>query len=155
MNFLICPWASGCSARSFQFVTPRTAGFNTVDLTTISEVGLLLMILLMLIGGSPGSTAGGMKTTTIAVLFSSSLAVFRQKGSAHYFGRRIPDEAIRNAGTVLLMYLTLFLAGGMFISYVENIPVLLALFVNGVCHWYRRSLSGDFFFFLAGHFNIF
>lgn len=112
----------------FQSVTPRTAGFNTVDLTTISEVGLLLMILLMLIGGSPGSTAGGMKTTTIAVLFSSSLAVFRQKGSAHYFGRRIPDEAIRNAGTVLLMYLTLFLAGGMFISYVENIPVLPALF---------------------------
>lgn len=112
----------------FQSVTPRTAGFNTADLTKLSEVGILLMLILMLIGGSPGSTAGGMKTTTVAVMVSSALAVFRQKDSAHYFGRRIPDESIRNAGTILLMYLTLFLAGGMFISYAENIPVLTALF---------------------------
>ena len=45
----------------FQSVTPRTAGFNTVDLTLLSEVGQMLIIMLMLIGGSPGSTAGGMK----------------------------------------------------------------------------------------------
>ena len=112
----------------FQSVTPRPAGFNTADLTKLSEVGILLMILLMMIGGSPGSTAGGMKTTTVAVMFSSALAVFRQKESAHYFGRRIPDESIRNAGTILVMYLALFLAGGMFISYHEGIPVLTALF---------------------------
>ena len=48
----------------FQSVTPRTAGFNTADLTLLSEVGQMLIIMLMLIGGSPGSTAGGMKTTT-------------------------------------------------------------------------------------------
>lgn len=112
----------------FQAVTPRTAGFNTMDLTLISEAGLMVMIVLMLIGGSPGSTAGGMKTTTVAVLFSVSLAVFRQKESAHFFRRRIPDEAIRNAGTVLMMYLVLFLAGGMAISYMEGIPVVAALF---------------------------
>lgn len=66
-------------ASLFQSVTPRTAGFNTVNLTAISETGLYLMIILMLIGGSPGSTAGGMKTTTIAVLFSSAFSVFRKK----------------------------------------------------------------------------
>lgn len=66
-------------ASLFQSVTPRTAGFNTVDLTAISDTGLYLMIILMLIGGSPGSTAGGMKTTTIAVLFSSAFSVFRKK----------------------------------------------------------------------------
>ena len=43
----------------FQSVTPRTAGFNTADLTLLSEVGQMLIIMLMLIGGSPGSTAGG------------------------------------------------------------------------------------------------
>ena len=42
----------------FQSVTPRTAGFNTADLTLLSEVGQMLIIMLMLIGGSPGSTAG-------------------------------------------------------------------------------------------------
>lgn len=48
----------------FQSVTPRTAGFNTADLTLLSEVGQMIMILLMLTGGAPGSTAGGMKVTT-------------------------------------------------------------------------------------------
>ena len=55
----------------FQSVTPRTAGFNTTDLASLSEPGQMLTILLMLTGGSPGSTAGGIKTTTLAVLISS------------------------------------------------------------------------------------
>lgn len=115
----------------FQSVTPRTAGFNTVDLSLISETGVLLMILLMITGGSPGSTAGGMKTTTVAVLISSALSVFQKKESAHFYGRRIPDDTIRHAATILLMYLVLFLSGGMIISSVENIPLLSALFETG------------------------
>ena len=59
----------------FQSVTPRTAGFNTADLTRVSEVGQMLITILMLTGGSPGSTAGGMKTTTLAVLVSCALSV--------------------------------------------------------------------------------
>ena len=112
----------------FQSVTPRTAGFNTADLTLLTETGLMLMIILMLIGGSPGSTAGGMKTTTVAVLFSSALAVFRKQDSAHFFSRRIPDNAVKNAATILMMYLTLFLGGGMVISYIEEVPLMSALF---------------------------
>ena len=112
----------------FQSVTPRTAGFNTMDLTRMSEVGQMLMIILMLTGGSPGSTAGGMKTTTLAVLVSSALSVFRKKEHAHFFKRRIPDNTVRNAATIFLMYITLFLAGGMIISGIENIPLITALF---------------------------
>ena len=112
----------------FQSVTPRTAGFNTVDLTLLSEVGQMMIITLMLIGGSPGSTAGGMKTTTIAVLFSSALSVFRKKQNTQFFGRRVPDETVRNAATVMLMYLVLFLTGGMIISYIEDIPIITTLF---------------------------
>ncbi len=112
----------------FQSVTPRTAGFNTIDLTTMSETGLMLMMVLMLIGGSPGSTAGGMKTTTIAVLFACASAVFRGKEQPHFFGRAIPAAAIRNATTVLLMYIILSLSGAMCISTVENISLLTALY---------------------------
>ena len=112
----------------FQAVTPRTAGFNTADLTLLSETGKMLMIILMLIGGSPGSTAGGMKTTTAAVMCSNAWSVFRKKESAHFFGRRVPAEAIRSAATVFLMYMVLFLGGGMVISLVEQIPLLTALF---------------------------
>ena len=115
-------------ASFFQSVTPRTAGFNTIDYTTVSEVGIMVTIILMVTGGSPGSTAGGMKTTTVAVLFSTAICVFRKKESANLFGRRLPDSAVKNAATVLMMYVVLFVSGGMVISYIEDVPLLSALF---------------------------
>ncbi|HIU44209.1 MAG TPA: TrkH family potassium uptake protein, partial [Candidatus Ventrousia excrementavium] len=102
--------------------------FNTVDLTAMSETGQLLTVILMLIGGSPSSTAGGMKTTTVGVLLLAAVSVFRQKDYTHTFGRRISDSAIRNAATIFLMYIALFLLGGMIISRVDNIPILTALY---------------------------
>ena len=86
------------------------------------------MIILMLIGGSPGSTAGGMKTTTIAVLFSSAFSVFRKKDNAEVMKRRIDDETVKTASAVFLMYITLFLVGGMAISAIENLPVTSCLY---------------------------
>lgn len=112
----------------FQAVTPRTAGFNTVDLTSMSETGQSIMIALMLIGGSPGSTAGGMKTTTIAVLFATAISTFRRKEYASYFGRRIDDDVIKNAATILLMYITLCFTGALIISMTEGYPMLTCLF---------------------------
>ena len=112
----------------FQSVTLRTAGFNTMDLTGISGGGHALMILWMLVGGSPGSTAGGMKTTTGAILLLTALAVFRRKEHATCFGRRIGEDAVRNAAAVLVMYFLLFFTGGMIISRVENLPLLTCLF---------------------------
>ena len=127
-EFTDLPFAERIWISMFQSVTPRTAGFNTADLTCISEVGQMFIITLMLIGGSPGSTAGGMKTTTLAVLLSSALSVFRKKEDTHFFGRRIPGGTVRDAATISLMYVTLFLAGGMLISSIENIPMMSALF---------------------------
>jgi len=113
---------------AFQSVTPRTAGFNTADLTALSETGQTLTIGLMLIGGSPGSTAGGMKTTTAAVLVACAVAVFRRRENGRFFGRRIADDTVKNAVTVFLMYISLFLLGGMVISRVEELPILTCLF---------------------------
>ena len=112
----------------FQAVTPRTAGFNTLALNELSETGQLLTCLLMLIGGSPGSTAGGMKTTTFAVLLACTAAVFRKRENGQFFGRRIADDTVKNAVTVFLMYITMFLAGGMLISRLEALPLLPCLF---------------------------
>ena len=112
----------------FQAVTPRTAGFNTADLTALSETGQTLTIGLMLIGGSPGSTAGGMKTTTAAVVIACAVAVFRRRENGRFFGRRISDETVKNAVTVFLMDISLFLLGGMIISRVEDLPILTCLF---------------------------
>lgn len=115
-------------ASFFQSVTTRTAGYNTVDLTQLTQSGQMIMILLMLIGGSPGSTAGGMKVTTFAVLFAMAVAVFRRRPNAHIFGRRIPNDTAHYAATVLILYLSLFLAGGIFIGCAENMPIVPALF---------------------------
>ena len=115
----------------FQSVTTRTAGFNTADLTKMSEAGILQMIALMLVGGSPGSTAGGMKTTTLAVLFLAGLTVFRRKSDVESFRRRIGDDVIRNAGTILFIYLCLFMLGAAAISRMEHLPLLDCLFETG------------------------
>ena len=112
----------------FQSVTPRTAGFNTLDLTKLSEVGRFILILLMLTGGSPGSTAGGMKTTTLAVLFFSAISVFKRRETIRCFGRRIELDTVRSAATILMLYIVIFLAGGLAISWLENLPALTCLF---------------------------
>lgn len=112
----------------FQAVTPRTAGFNTADLTQISEVGTAITMLLMLIGGSPGSTAGGMKTTTLAVMLSTTVSVFRRREHTHFFGRRISEDTIRSATTIFMMYMILFLTGGFLISRLETLPLLTCLY---------------------------
>lgn len=127
-EFTALPLGERILSSLFQSVTPRTAGFNTVDLTALSEPGQFIVIVLMLIGGSPGSTAGGMKTTTVAVLFAAALSTFRRKEYAHFFGRRLDNEVIKNAATILMMYLVLFFAGGLIISMTEGLSMIACLF---------------------------
>ena len=115
-------------AALFQSVTPRTAGFNTVDLAGLSQPGQLLTILLMLTGGSLGSTAGGFKTTTLAVLALSAAAVFRQRRSAQCFGRRVQEGALQSGCAIFLLYLLLFLTGGTLICCMDGVPLMDALF---------------------------
>ncbi|MBQ6569722.1 MAG: Trk family potassium uptake protein [Clostridia bacterium] len=112
----------------FQAVAPRTAGFNTVDLTAMSEGSRGIMIVLMLIGGSPGSTAGGLKTTTFALLFINSFAVFRRREDPEAFGRRIEASAIKNTAAIITLYFTLFFGGAILLCTVENIPFDICLF---------------------------
>lgn len=125
------PMGKRLLAALFQSVTARTAGFNSTDLTLFSESGIFLMILLMLVGGSPGSTAGGMKTTTLAVLLSNAFSVFRHRDHARFFGRRVSEETVRSAATILTMYICFFVLGGMIISRVEALPLLKCLFETG------------------------
>lgn len=122
------PFAKRFWGALFQAVTPRTAGFNTVDLNAMSETGQMLTSLLMIIGGAPGSTAGGMKVTTFAVMASSAAAVFKRRQNGRFFGRRIDDETVKNAATVFLMYISLFVFGGMAISRLEKLPLMTCLY---------------------------
>jgi trk system potassium uptake protein TrkH len=87
----------------FQSVTPRTAGFNTVDFGQLSNATLFVAILLMFVGGSPGSTAGGIKTTSLGVLLG--LAKSRLMGSEHVSisHRTVPASTVSKAISVTVL----------------------------------------------------
>ncbi len=107
----------------FQTVTPRTAGFNTVDLAAMQGASRAIMVVLMLIGGASGSTAGGMKMNTVGVLFANLGAIFRRRNEVEAFGRRIDPATVRQAAVIVTMYLTLFIGGGVAISAIEGLPI--------------------------------
>lgn len=112
----------------FNAVTPRTAGFATIDYNNFSGAGVALTIILMLIGGAPGSTAGGMKITTIAILWASMTSVFRREKAPALFKRRIKQDVVLSAVSIFLLDLHLFLAGAFAISLIEGLPLMMTLF---------------------------
>ena len=131
--FYVCdltklPMEKRLLAAAFQSVTTRTAGFNTINISEMSEASKAVMILLMLIGGSPGSTAGGMKTTTFSVLILNAIATFRSQENAGAFGRRLEYHVIKNAATIAMLYFALFFGGGIAISVYEGLPLLNCLY---------------------------
>lgn len=91
-------------ASFFQSITPRTAGFNTVNIAELSEGSILLTIILMVIGGSPGSTAGGVKTTSFAVIILSLMASIRHTEDINVFNRRLERDVIKKAYDVITIY---------------------------------------------------
>ncbi len=90
-------------ASLFQSVTPRTAGFNTLDTSQLRPATLLFTMLLMFVGGNPGSTAGGIKTVTFLVLVGSAWSVSRGHGELTLFGRRIASGTAVKASAIALL----------------------------------------------------
>jgi trk system potassium uptake protein len=94
-------FAQKLMAAWFQSVTPRTAGFNTIDIGKMSEAALFLTIALMFVGASPGSTGGGIKTTTFRILFSCTAAVLEGQEEVECYQRQIPPALILKTISVM------------------------------------------------------
>ena len=107
----------------FSAVTPRTAGFNSVDTAALSDASKLLTVILMFIGGSPGSTAGGIKTTSVAVVFIFLFSGIRGRRGAYVFGRRIPDDAMKRSGMIVSTNLMLALFGALVLCGTQSLPL--------------------------------
>ena len=112
----------------FQSVTTRTAGFATIPQENLTNASATVSIVLMLIGGSPVGTAGGMKTVTIAVLICSAFATIRNKNSVTLFGRRISEESIKKAVSVVVMFLTICAISTILLMATSNASPLDAVF---------------------------
>lgn len=103
----------------FSSVTARTAGFNTTDTAALTDGSKLLTIILMFIGGSPGSTAGGIKTTTLVVLLLCVHSNIKQTYGINIFGRRLENDAVKRAGTILTINLLLAVTASLAIMAIQ------------------------------------
>ena len=111
-------------ASVFGAVTPRTAGFNTVDTGAYTEGTRLLTVLLMFIGGSPGSTAGGVKTTTMMAILLYIWSNLRNQKGLNIFGRRLDEDSVKKASTVFFINLLLAAVSALLMSGFEpGLPV--------------------------------
>lgn len=93
------------TSTAFNAVTPRTAGFNTVDFTEFTVPSLLFIIFLMWIGASPASTGGGIKTSTFALATLNIFSIARGKSRIQLLGRRISSESTSRAFAILCISL--------------------------------------------------
>lgn len=111
----------------FQAVTPRTAGFHTVDLVALQDSSTVLTMLLMFIGAGSGSTGGGIKVNTAAVLLLSTWAQVFRKAEVNVFERRLDEENIRKAYSSVTLYCMVCVAGCMVLC-VQGVPLEDALY---------------------------
>jgi len=95
----------------FMSITPRTAGFNSVDHALVSDPGNFLTVLFMAIGGSPGSTAGGLKTTTFALIGLLAWSRLRGRTTVNVAGRTVPEETIQRAVGLFVIVFAVITAG--------------------------------------------
>ncbi len=107
----------------FSSVTPRTAGFNSVDIASLSESSKLLTVILMFIGGSSGSTAGGIKTTSLFVMIAFTISNIRGKDSITAFNKKITNEILNKALVITLINLCLALTGAFIICATEPVSL--------------------------------
>lgn len=131
--FLMLEWNRGLAPLTlkekmlgalFQVITPRTAGFNTIDLTSLGPATILLLLLLMFIGASPGSTGGGVKTSTFGVLLAFLRARVKARDSVHLFFRTIPQENVTRAFTLIFLSLSLIFVSSLIILIQQPDPVM-------------------------------
>ncbi len=118
------PLSEKLLAAGFQAVTPRTAGFNVVDMAALRPATHFFTMFLMFIGGSPASTAGGIKTTTLAVLIMTMVTMVRGREDVEIGNRCLPGRAIREALVVFVSSIGLVCLFFGVLLITEHVPLL-------------------------------
>ena len=115
-------------ASYFQAVTPRTAGFSTLDMDSLLLPTQLMIMFLMFVGGSPGSTAGGIKTSTLALLGIAIVSIIQNRRETHVLNRRIEAAEVSRALAIALLGMLLIFVVTFLISFAHPGDFLRALF---------------------------
>jgi len=135
-------------ASFFHAVTPRTAGFNTLDTAALTTPTKFMNIILMFIGASPGSTGGGIKTTTAAILFLTVVSLVKGKEDPEVFERHLPKYLVYRAMAIAFVSLSLVVFVTMLLAITENTDFMTLFFETtsafgtvGLSMGYTTSLS--------------
>lgn len=134
-------WFGKITTAVFQSVTARTAGFNTVQFSDLSQPMLLIFIVLMFIGASPGSTGGGIKTTTFLTLFKSAIATIRGKKHIEILKHTLSFETVDKAYSVALFSIGLVILSTFFLSITEENFSFMSLLFEEVSAFATVGLS--------------
>ena len=112
----------------FQGVTPRTAGFSTLNFGGMNEPTLLVVSVLMFIGAGPASTSGGIKVTTVAVLTLVLWSEVRGNIDVTAFWRRLPEKLIRQALAIVMLALVVVIGTTLTLMGLDDLSLTSALF---------------------------
>ena len=112
----------------FASVNYRTAGFNSIDLSTLSDANLFFSTFFMMTGGAPGGTAGGIKITAVALALIGVWYTLRGDTHMHIFKRSIPQYQINKAYAIIFIATAYVAASTVFLSEIERLPFLRTLF---------------------------
>jgi trk system potassium uptake protein TrkH len=112
----------------FTSVNYRTAGFNTIDLSTLSDSNLFFATFLMMTGGSPGGTAGGIKTTAVALALIGVWYTLRGSTNAHIFRRSLSPYQINKAYAIIFIASVYIVLSTIILSEIERLPFIRILF---------------------------
>lgn len=125
----------------FHAVTPRTAGFNTLNVASLHQATKLLTIILMFIGASPGGTGGGIKTTTFAVIWAGVLCAVRRREEPCLMNRRLSTDLMERSLAIAMISLTLVLGATFILTITEAGHELLPLLFEATSAFGTVGLS--------------
>ncbi|MDR4496889.1 MAG: TrkH family potassium uptake protein [Candidatus Scalindua sp.] len=126
--FASMPWYRKIMAAWFASVNYRTAGFNTIDFSTLTDSNLFFGTFFMMTGGAPGGTAGGIKITVVALALLGMWYTLRGDTNAHIFHRSISPYQINKAYTIIFIASIYVVVSTIILSEVEQLPFLRTLF---------------------------
>jgi trk system potassium uptake protein len=121
-------WTERLLSAYFLAVTPRTAGFNTLDTASLTDLSLFITIILMFVGACPGGTGGGIKTSTLALLVLSIRAILRRREEVEVFYRTLPRETVHKALVIMTFSFSLINVFTILLLFTDDTPFLPTMF---------------------------